>query len=87
MVSAASCVREIFPTAMILGHRKRQFPIQVSIKVEYAGQQEIEIWSGEQESLFSKYPRRRRETMSAIRKKLTNWQNEFSEHQNRPSGP
>jgi hypothetical protein len=76
MTAAAICVRDVFPTAKILGKRKHEFPIQVSISAQVAGR-EVEIWTGEQQSLFFMYKTQRTTTMEDIRETLSKWQNEY----------
>eukprot|EP00540_Astrosyne_radiata_P022051 CAMPEP_0116848304 /NCGR_PEP_ID=MMETSP0418-20121206/14920_1 /TAXON_ID=1158023 /ORGANISM="Astrosyne radiata, Strain 13vi08-1A" /LENGTH=131 /DNA_ID=CAMNT_0004479855 /DNA_START=52 /DNA_END=447 /DNA_ORIENTATION=- len=70
MTAAAECVRQIFPKATILGKRKRSFPILVSVTAHVAPGVDVEIWSGDQRTLFEKYQSKRDESMRIIRENL-----------------
>lgn len=76
MTAAAICVRDVFPTAKILGKRQHEFPIQISILAQFADR-EVEIWTGEQQLLYFMYKNRRTTTMDDIRETLSKWQNEY----------
>ena len=69
MATASECVREIFPGSSILPNRTAIDPANVKIVAEINGE-EVEVWSGSQISLFSKYQRRRAKSMAKIKEKL-----------------
>ena len=81
MSTAVECVRSVFPDSKIETHRTDSFPIRVIISARIGGSsssnnkaKELEVWSGRQQDLFSKYATKRRQTMEAIKANLIDLQ-------------
>jgi len=60
----------MFPDATIVGHRRKAFPIEVTVTVKLGEEQEVQVWHGEQQDLFQKHRVRRANTLYAIRENL-----------------
>lgn len=76
-MSAAQACRELFPDATIVGQRRKAFPIEVTVTAHVSEGQAVQVWSGEQQSLFKKYEHRRTNTLCAIRENLQKLQTVF----------
>lgn len=67
--TAATCVKTVFPGAVIIQDCVSVFPIRVIVTAIVNGK-EIEVWSGRQQSLFSKYFDERERAMAEIEGRL-----------------
>jgi len=69
--SAAECVRAVFPGCKIIENRVDVYPVKVIVTAELGGRgRPMEIWSGRQQNLFSKYASKRSTSMTQIKENL-----------------
>ena len=68
----------MFPYSLVEAKRTYAYPIRVIITMTSPddSSQEVEIWSGQQQDLFEKYPQRRQRTIQEIRETLAKLQQE-----------
>ena len=66
----------MFPYSLVEAKRTYAYPIRVIITMtsDKDPNQEIEIWSGQQQELFEKYPQRRKRAIQDIRDTLARLQ-------------
>lgn len=69
-------MKEAFPGAEIVQDRVDNYPIRVIVSAEVNGQK-MEVWSGRQQSLFSKYTSERKQAMAAIVQNLEDLKEDF----------
>ena len=78
MSTAVECVRTVFPDCEIETQRNDSYPIRVIISARVGNDnnkaKELEVWSGRQQDLFSKYATKRRQTMETIKANLMDLQ-------------
>lgn len=74
--TAASCVKNVFPGADIVQDCVNVYPIRVIVTAHLNGKN-IEVWSGRQQSLFSKYYSEREKSMSEITELLEGLKSDF----------
>ena len=74
--TAATCVRTVFPGAEIIQDRVDVYPIRVIVTAHLNGKN-MEVWSGRQQSLFSKYYTEREKSMAEIIELLKGLKEDF----------
>ena len=77
----------MFPYSLVEAKRTYAYPIRVVITITSDNEddnQDIEIWSGQQQDLFEKYPQRRKRAIEEIRATLARLQQQNPQHQRQP---
>jgi protein subunit release factor A len=74
--TAESCVKAVFPDAKITENRTENYPIKVLVSASVGGTN-VEIWSGRQQDLFSKYAKKRKAAMDTMKRNLVDLKEEF----------
>lgn len=67
--TAKSCVEAVFPGCEIKCNRTDNYPIVVTVTA-HIGTTKVNVWSGSQKALFSKYWSRRAESIKQIKSVL-----------------
>ena len=72
-------MRGAFPESEIVENRVDAYPIRVIVTAEVDGnaKQPVEVWSGRQQDLFSKYAERRENAMRGIHSSLEDLKKDF----------
>ena len=76
--TAESCVKSVFPGAKIVANRVDKYPIRVTVSAQIDGTN-VEVWSGRQQDLFSKYASKRSQAMAMMKANLQDLKEEFEE--------
>lgn len=76
--TAESVVKEVFPGAQIVANRTDNYPIRVIVSAAFSGTN-VEIWSGRQQDLFSKYGAKRKQAMQTMKNNLNDLKEEVEE--------
>jgi len=66
LVTASECVREVFPKSSILPNRTDN-DLWVVVSAQMDASKMVEVWSGDQKDLYSKYHQRRTKSMEEIK--------------------
>jgi hypothetical protein len=74
--TAKSCVQAVFPDAKITENRTENYPIRVIVSASVDGTN-VEVWSGRQQDLFSKYATKRKAAMDTMKNNLADLKEEF----------
>ena len=69
MDTAKECILEVFPDATIIPNRTDNYPVKVIITAKI-GSNNVKIWSGKQQDLFSKYRAKRTRSVNEIKGNL-----------------
>ncbi|OEU14375.1 hypothetical protein FRACYDRAFT_188136, partial [Fragilariopsis cylindrus CCMP1102] len=69
--TAFDVVKKVFPSSQIIENRVNKYPIRVIITAHTSDDDDaVEIWSGRQQDLFSKYKSKRINAMKEINASL-----------------
>ena len=63
-------MKKVFPSSQIIENRVDKYPIRVIVTAHSEKDDAIEIWSGRQQDLFSKYRSKRINAMKEINSSL-----------------
>ena len=69
-------MKAVFPGAEIVENRIDEYPIKVAIKADINGTK-MDVWTGRQQNLFSKYASKRRASIAEIKANLNDLKEEF----------
>jgi len=60
-------VKEAWPNSEVIPNRTNAYPIRVVVEAELSDGKMVEVWSGDQRSLFRKYATKREQAVRAIK--------------------